>query len=120
MMDAAAFARMRPDAFFVNLSRGELVDESALDAALEKGVIAGAAMDVGRGPDQMPSLDLAARPNVVATPHVAGLTPEAVEHQAFDTIEQVRALVSGRLPENTVNAEAAARLGRLGVAGGAR
>ncbi len=110
LMDAAAFARMRKGACFINLSRGNLVDEAALEAALEAGTIAAAAMDVGRAPDQMPSLHLAARADVVATPHIGGLTPEAAEHQAFDTVRQVADLVAGRVPEGAVNAEHAHRL----------
>jgi len=105
LMNAAAFARMRPDAFFVNVSRGGLVDEAALEAALREGRLAGAALDVGRAPDQMPSPGLAALPNVVATPHVGGLTPPAIEAQALETVDQVRALLRGEAPGGAVNAE---------------
>ncbi len=105
LMDAAAFARMKPDAFFVNMSRGNLVDEGALAKALAEGRLAGAAMDVGRAPDQMPSPDLAGLPNVIATPHIGGLTPPASESQAFDTVRQVEALVQGKVPSGTVNLE---------------
>lgn len=113
LMNAAAFAQMKRTAFFLNLSRGNLVDEQALAAALDSKQIAGAAMDVGRAPDQKPSLFLASRPDVIATPHSAGLTPEAAEHQAFDTVKQTAALVAGRMPPGTVNADAAHRLERL-------
>ncbi|NNM74869.1 NAD(P)-dependent oxidoreductase [Enterovirga aerilata] len=113
LMDEAAFARMKRGAFFLNLARGNLVDEAALEKALESGQLAGAALDVGRAPDQKPSPRLACRPDVIATPHVAGLTPDAVEHQAFDTVEQVRALLAGRIPAGAANAEAASRLPRL-------
>jgi D-3-phosphoglycerate dehydrogenase len=113
LMNAAAFSSMRRGAFFLNLSRGNLVDEGALEAALESGQLAGAAMDVGRAPDQKPSLGLASRPDVIATPHTAGLTPDAIEHQAFDTVEQVRALLAGDVPPGAVNTEAAGRLARL-------
>lgn len=113
LMNAAAFARMKRDAFFINLSRGNLVDEAALAACLDAKAIAGAAMDVGRAPDQMPSLFLARRTDVIATPHVAGLTPEAIEHQAFDTVEQARALISGAVPAGAVNDDKASRLSRL-------
>lgn len=116
MMDAAAFSAMRPDAFFLNLSRGELVDEGALAEALDARRIAGAAIDVGMAPDQMPSPALAARADVVATPHLAGATPAAVEHQAYDTVEQVSALAAGRMPPHGINATAATRLIRLGIA----
>jgi D-3-phosphoglycerate dehydrogenase / 2-oxoglutarate reductase len=103
MIDAQALAQMRHDAVFINVSRGNLVDEAALAAALKEGRIAGAALDVGRAPDQMPTPALAALPNVIATPHVGGLTPPAIEAQALHTVEQVRALVSGAVPEGAVN-----------------
>jgi len=113
LMNAAAFARMRPGAYFINLSRGNLVDEAALERALDERKIAGAAMDVGRAPDQKPSPRLARRPDVIATPHIAGLTPQAIEHQAFDTVTQARELLAGRAPPGAVNLEAASRLSRF-------
>jgi D-3-phosphoglycerate dehydrogenase len=103
LLDAAAFARMKPDAFFINMSRGNLVDEAALMKVLAEGRIAGAAMDVGRAPDQMPSPELARLPNVIATPHVGGLTPPASESQAMDTVRQVEALVKGDVPPGAAN-----------------
>ncbi len=103
LLDAAAFARMKPDAFFINMSRGNLVDETALAKALTEGRIAGAALDVGRAPDQMPSPELARLPNVIATPHIGGLTPPASESQAMDTVRQVEALVKGEVPPGAVN-----------------
>jgi len=113
MMNAAVFAQMKKSAFFINLSRGNLVDEAALAAALDAKIIAGAAMDVGRAPDQMPSLALAKRADVIATPHMAGLTPDAAEHQAFDTVNQVKEILAGRMPPGAANAPAAHRLGRF-------
>jgi len=103
LLDAAAFARMKPDAFFINMSRGNLVDEGALAEVLRENRIAGAAMDVGRAPDQMPSPELARLPNVIATPHIGGLTPPASESQAMDTVRQVEALVKGEVPPGAVN-----------------
>ena len=115
LMNAANFARMKKSAYFLNLSRGNLVDEAALMRALESRTIAGAAMDVGRAFDQKPSLDLARRADVIATPHTAGLTPDAIEHQAFDTVRQVADLVAGRIPPEAVNRAKATRLARLGI-----
>jgi D-3-phosphoglycerate dehydrogenase len=115
LMNAANFARMKKSAYFLNLSRGNLVDEAALLSALEKKQIAGAAMDVGRAFDQKPSLNLARRTDVIATPHTAGLTPDSIEHQAFDTVRQVGDLVAGRIPPEAVNRQKAARLTRLGI-----
>ena len=105
LMGAAQFARMQQSAFFINVSRGNLVDEQALQAALEQGRIAGAALDVGRAPDQMPTPALAALPNVIATPHIGGLTPAAIAHQALETVRQVEAILKGEIPPGTVNAD---------------
>ena len=100
----AAFSRMQPHAFFINLSRGNLVDETALASALRENRIAGAAMDVGRARDQMPTPDLAKLPNVIATPHIGGLTPPAIESQSLETVRQVEAIINGTIPVGAVNA----------------
>jgi len=100
-----ALARMQKHAVLINLSRGNLVDETALAAALRENLIAGAAMDVGRTPDQMPSMGLAKLPNVIATPHIGGLTPQAIEHQAMETVRQVALIIKGEAPIGAVNAE---------------
>ena len=100
----AAFSRMQPHAFFINLSRGNLVDETALADALRDNRIAGAAMDVGRARDQMPTPELAKLPNVIATPHIGGLTPPAIESQSLETVRQVEAIINGIVPVGSVNA----------------
>lgn len=105
LMNDAAFGKMKRGAFFINVSRGNLVDEAGLARALESGRIAGCAMDVGRAPDQMPSLAMAARDDVIATPHTAGLTPPAIEHQSLETVAQVAEILKGRAPKGAVNAE---------------
>ncbi len=115
IVNAASLARMKRGVLLVNLSRGQLVDEAALAAALDSGQVAGAALDVGTAPDQCPEPGLAAHPKVVATPHIGGLTPEAAEHQAMDTVRQVAALARGVLPDGALNAAAAHRLRRLGI-----
>ncbi|AOB29983.1 2-hydroxyacid dehydrogenase [Bordetella sp. H567] len=113
LMGRDAYARMKREAVFINASRGELVDEEALRDALDSGTIAGCALDVGRAQDQMPSLGLAAHPRVIATPHIGGLTPQAAEHQAMDTVAQVRAILRGETPPHAVNLPHATRLARL-------
>src|ERR1700754_4510852 len=105
LIGVAALARMQRHAFFINLSRGNLVDEAALASALREHRIAGAAMDVGRAPDQMPAPELAKLPNVIATPHIGGLTPQAIEHQALETVRQVAVIIKGEAPTGAVNAE---------------
>jgi D-3-phosphoglycerate dehydrogenase len=112
LMSEPQFQRMKPGACFTNASRGNLVDEDALLAALDSGHLAGAALDVGRAPDQMPSLKLAQHPRVVASPHIAGLTPAAIEHQSLETVSQVAALIQGQLPVGTVNGDSGLRWNR--------
>jgi D-3-phosphoglycerate dehydrogenase / 2-oxoglutarate reductase len=105
LMNAAAFAKMKHGAYFINVSRGNLVDEAALEAALDSGRLAGCAMDVGRAPDQMPTPRLAAREDVIATPHTAGLTVAAIEHQSMETVAQAAEIINGRVPIGAVNRE---------------
>jgi len=113
LVNAAAFAQMKPGAYFINASRGNLVDDDALRTALDSGQLAGCALDVGRAPDQMPMPDLARHPKVIATPHTAGLTLPSIEHQSLETVAQVAAIIEGRAPKGSVNAEHATRLARL-------
>lgn len=113
LMNAATFAQMKRGTYFLNASRGNLVDEAALRAALDSGHLAGCAMDVGRAPDQMPSPALARHPKVIATPHSAGLTLPAIEHQSLETVAQVAEILKGRAPKGSVNADRAMRLSRL-------
>jgi len=105
LIGQAALARMQPHAFLINLSRGNLVDEAALSAALRENRIAGAAMDVGRALDQMPTPELARLPNVIATPHIGGLTPPAIEYQSLETVRQVERIIAGEAPVGAVNTD---------------
>ena len=105
LMNAKTFAQMKPGAFFINASRGNLVDEPALLQALDSGHLGGCAMDVGRAPDQTPAPALARHPKVIATPHVAGLTPESIEHQSLETVAQAAEIIRGRVPKGAVNAQ---------------
>ena len=105
LIDDAAFARMKQGVHFINVSRGNLVDEAALVRALDSGKIAGCALDVGRAPDQMPTLAIARRADVIATPHTAGLTLPAIEHQSLETVAQAAEILRGRAPKGAVNAE---------------
>jgi D-3-phosphoglycerate dehydrogenase len=113
LMNDAAFAQMKRGAFLVNVSRGNLVDEAALARALDSGHLAGCALDVGRAPDQMPTPALAARAEVIATPHTAGLTLPAIEHQSLETVAQAAEILQGRAPQGAVNAERWTRKGLL-------
>ena len=113
LIDAGALASMRAGATLVNVSRGELLDETAVLAALESGHLAAVGLDVGRAADQRPSAALARHPRVVSTPHLGGLTPQNADAQAASSVEQVAAMLAGRLPPRAVNADDATRLQAL-------
>jgi D-3-phosphoglycerate dehydrogenase len=116
LIGAEELGWMKPSACLINVARGNLIDETALETVLLEGRIAGCALDVGRAPDQMPSPQLARLYNVVATPHVGGLVPQAIAHQALETTRQVAEIVHGRAPPGAVNPEHASRLARLATA----
>ena len=117
LIDAAAIRQMKAGSVFINASRGALVDETALEEALRSGRIAGAALDVGRAEDNLPTPRLARLPNVLATPHMGGLVPEAIAYQALETVDQVAAILEGRIPDGAVNAADALRLRRVSPPG---
>lgn len=113
MIGAAELAAMKAGALLVNVSRGELLDEEAVGAALDSGRLGGLALDVGRAPDQRPSPALTSRPGVVATPHLGGLTPENADAQASSSVEQVEALTRREMPRRAMNPGTATRLSVL-------
>ncbi|CAB3845603.1 hydroxyacid dehydrogenase [Achromobacter ruhlandii] len=77
LLDAARIARMRPGAVLINTSRGGIVDEAALAAALRGGHLGGAALDVFEQEPLPAGGPLTGAPNLILTPHIAGLTREA-------------------------------------------
>lgn len=98
MVNAATFAAMRPDAFFVNTSRGRLVDEDALYEALRHGTIAGAGLDVHRV-EPRPADDRFARlPNVILTPHVAGGARSGLVQEFAHVLGNCRRAARGEPP----------------------
>ena len=103
-------AMLPPGAALVNVSRGEVLDEAAVLAALESGHLGGLGMDVGQAPDQRPSPDLAAHPRSVATPHLGGLTPANADAQAASAVDQVEAILAGAMPPRSLNPDDATRL----------
>ena len=113
LINRQTLAQMKPDAYFVNVSRGNLVDEEALAEAYSDGRIGKIAMDVGRGPDQRPSPQFAEMEGVVATPHLGGLTVQNAEAQAWSAVEQVEAILKGEMPPRAVNPHSDSRLKKL-------
>ena len=103
LFNAAKFERMKRTAFLVNTSRGPVVDEAALVAALESGKIAGAALDVfEKEPAIHPGLN---RRNVVLAPHIASASLETRTKMACMAAENVIAAFEGRRPANILNPE---------------
>lgn len=105
IMNAKVFAMMKPNAYLINTGRGPLVEESALAAALDKGQLAGAALDVL---EQEPPTDslLLGRNNVIITPHIAFYSDEALLDLQAKATEEVVYVLSGQAPKNPVNPEA--------------
>jgi glyoxylate reductase len=101
LISVAEFGKVKRTAFLINASRGPVVDEAALVAALESGRIAGAALDVF---ESEPFIHAGLRrPNVIMTPHMASASIETRTKMACMAAENVMALFAGRRPPNTVN-----------------
>lgn len=97
------FAQMKPDSFFVNASRGEVVDESALAHALATGIIAGAGLDVRETEPPAEGDPLAQMENVVLTPHIAAFTFEAQERVVEAVCRDASAVLRGKPAEGYFN-----------------
>jgi glyoxylate reductase len=103
LFDSPKFYRMKPTAFLINTSRGPVVDEAALVAALEDGKVAGAGLDVYENePFIHPGLK---RANVVLAPHMASASLETRTKMACIAAENVVALFTGQRPPNVLNPE---------------
>lgn len=103
IVDAGLLAEFRPGAFFVNVGRGEIVDEDALADALEAGRLGGAGLDV-RIDEPPASGRLEQMANVVLTPHIAGLTGASQERILRILATDIRAVLAGEPALNAVGA----------------
>ncbi|KKX57758.1 NAD(P)-dependent oxidoreductase [Pseudomonas putida] len=103
LIGADQFAQMRPETFFINISRGKVVDEAALIEALRAGQIRAAGLDVfEREPLNLDS-PLLQMNNVVATPHMGSATHETREAMARCAVDNLLAALTGERPKNLVN-----------------
>ena len=105
MFGAAQFAAMKPSAYFINTARGGIHDEDALADALRAGKIAGAGLDVFLKEPPDPSHALLNMDNVVASPHIAGMTVETMTEMCEATALQWLTIFDGGVPPRLVNPE---------------
>ena len=105
LVDAATLARMKPTALLVNVARGPVIDTPAVLAALREGRLGGAALDVH---DHVPLTGQEAifdAPNVLLTPHIAGITGTSLRAMSEAAAATLLALLRGERPANVVNPE---------------
>jgi phosphoglycerate dehydrogenase-like enzyme len=105
------FALMKPTARFVNVARGELVDEEALFDALQAGRIAGAALDVFEHEPLPADNPLTTLDNVILTPHWSASTTDVWRATGRAMVEGMLRAAQGEVPENVVNREVLMRPG---------
>ena len=103
LVGAPQLAKMRPDAYFINVARGPIVDEPALIAALQAGKIAGAAVDVFEQEPVDPANPLLAMENVIVTPHSLCWTDECFHNMASTGLASIVDALAGKRPQFVVN-----------------
>ena len=111
MIGAAQLALMKPTAFFVNVARGELVDEVALVEVLKNRRIAGAALDVFEHEPLPPGHPLIALDNVILTPHWSASTRDVWQATGRAMVEGMLRAARGQIPADIVNREVLDRPG---------
>jgi D-3-phosphoglycerate dehydrogenase len=109
MLGYQQLSLMKPTAYLVNTARGELIDEPALARILGEGRIAGAALDVFEREPLAPDSALRSLPNVILTPHMIGHTIESTDSLMPAAVENVAAILDGRLPPICANPGVEAR-----------
>jgi D-3-phosphoglycerate dehydrogenase len=103
IISAARIAAMKPDAVLINVARGPLVDAAALTAALQAGHLAGAALDVFDVQPLPADSPLFALPQVILTPHAAGITADSMWRMGMGAADEVARILAGGLPLNFCN-----------------
>lgn len=103
LVDDEFLQQCHAGAFLINTARGELVDEEALLAALNRGHIAGAALDTLRQEPPKPANPLTSHPNVIVTPHIGAHTAEAATTMGQMAVADLLAVLSGRPAKNPVS-----------------
>lgn len=103
MVDASWFSAMKPGTFLINTARGPLIDEEALMTALDRGIVAGAGLDVFSHEPVDGTLPLAAHPRVLSTPHIGSATRETRRAMALRAAENIRQAVTGGTPRDLLN-----------------
>jgi len=106
LVGAAQLARMRPGSWLVNVARGPVVDEAALLAALQRGHLAGAALDVFDTQPLRSDHLFWQMPQVLVTPHAAGVTEDSMRAMGLGAVEAVEHLLRGECPPTCVNRQA--------------
>ncbi|HEX7752942.1 MAG TPA: hydroxyacid dehydrogenase [Novosphingobium sp.] len=105
LIGAAELARMHADAIIVNCSRGGIIDEAALVAALTEGRIAGAGIDVFAQEPPPADHPLLRLPNAILSPHMAGVTESGMKGMALDVAQVIETIVAGHRPATLLNPE---------------
>ena len=103
IIDAAAIAKMRDGVRILNVARGGLIDDAALQAALDSGKVAGAALDVFPSEPITDYPLFHGYPNVVVTPHLGASTAEATDRAGFQSAQQIVAALTGGAVTTAVN-----------------
>ena len=98
LIDGKALARMKSGAWLINTARGGLVDEEALLAALDAGLLAGAALDVFAVEPPPTGHSLVGHPRVLCTPHVAAFTTESIHRESAWALEDAARVLQGLAP----------------------
>jgi phosphoglycerate dehydrogenase-like enzyme len=102
ILNRKRFQLMKPTAYFINTSRGDVVEEAALLEVLQSGAIAGAALDVRDSEPPVPG-ELEKLSNVLLIPHIAALTREAQDRVTRAICDDVSRVLEGKPPINAVN-----------------